>query len=278
MVGHNGLDFFPQTRLGCIGWLIQFSYLAIAIRVFVSFVYHDSRELGGGAPLPDADALRNRGPETLANNRNRPILYHILRTLYSRGGYIQEEEIAATLEENILSRGESLRDLAALAILTALFFTFLTLYLELRGPAASMNGDDRLSAVFDLVGVNWPGILASLICTFFSGIVRYRNTYLLNHYRNWLDVEIFPKVSAARTTVDQLGNLTTELKGAVERLTVGLQPLGQLPAVLGRFQNDVIGNLIPKLVDGIQRVPVSLSDATVQQLRKLSGDSNKLIA
>jgi chromosome segregation ATPase len=278
MVEPHWLDLFPRTPLALAGWLIQWSYLLIGIGVFISFLLHDSRERkGGGAALPDADALRNRGPETLSNNTNRPILYHILRTLYSRSGYIQEEEITATLEENILSRGESLRDLAALSILTALLFTFLMLYFELRG-SVSLTSERRLSAVFDLVGVNWPGILAALVCTFFAGIVRQRNAYLFNHYRNWLDLDIFPKVSAARTTVDQLGTLTAELKSTVEKLTVGLQPLGQLPTVLGRFQDEVIGNLVPKLVDGMQRVPVSLSDATVQQLRKLSGDSNKLIA
>ena len=85
-------------------------------------------------------------------------------------------------------------------------------------------------------------------------------------------------MSAAPTTVDQLTKITAELKSTVEKLTVGLQPLGRLPTIIGRFQDEVIGNLVPKLVDGMQRVPVSLSDATVQQLRKLSGDSNKLIA
>src|SRR5215472_11091712 len=278
MLEPHWLGLMPKTTVAIAGWMIQWSYLLIGIGVFASFLYHDTRERGNGeVGLPDADALRNRGSETLSNNANRPILYHILRTLHSRSGYIQEEEIAATLEENILSRGESLRDLAALSILTALLFTFLTLYLELR-TSVSVTSDRRLSAVFDLVGVNWPGILAALICTFFGGIVRHRNAYLFNHYRDWLDLDIFPKLSAARTTVDQLGTLTAELKTTVEKLTVGLQPLGQLPTVLGRFQNEVIGNLVPKLVDGMQRVPVSLSDATVQQLRKLSGDSNKLIA
>ncbi|MBI3896456.1 MAG: hypothetical protein HY313_11055 [Acidobacteria bacterium] len=271
-------NWLPQTGVGRIGWLFEWSCLVAGLYIFLSFLYRDWRERAGGVPLPAAEALRNRGPETLAANTTRPILYTVLRTLHSRGGYIQEEEITAALEEHILSRGESLRDTAALAILTALFFTFLTLYSELRGPAAAAEMDSRLRGVFDLVGVNWPGILAALICTLCAAYVRHRNTSLLHYYRNWLDVDIFPKMSAARTTVDQLGKLTQGLNEAVVNLTGGLQPLGQLPAVLARFQNEIIGNLLPTLVDGMQRVPVSLSDTTIQQLRKLSGDSNRLIA
>jgi hypothetical protein len=138
--------------------------------------------------------------------------------LYSRRGYIQEEEVTSSLEEKILSRGESLPDFAALAILTALLFTFLTLHYELRPGRAK---EDVLGPVLDLVGVNWPGILAALFCTFFAGVARYRNTGLLKHYWSWLDADIFPKLGAARTTVDQLGSLTTELKGTVEKLTLG---------------------------------------------------------
>jgi septal ring factor EnvC (AmiA/AmiB activator) len=284
---HRLLSLVPSTWLGRTGWFFEFSFLLIGLGVFIRFLLQDWQERGtfsyrgessaNGSDLPDAEALRNRGAETTAKYQHRPILYQLLRTLYSRLGYIQEEEVTATLEESILSRAEILRELAALAILTALFFTFLTLYYELRAPT-SQDITGRLAAVFDLVGVNWPGILAGLLCAALAGVVRYRNAGLLKYYRNWLDADIFPKLGAARTTVDQLGSLTTELKGAVEKLTQGLQPLAQLPTVLNRFQTDVIGGLIPKLVEGLQRVPVSLSDATVRQLRKISGDSSELLA
>lgn len=268
----------PRTLLGQVGWFFEFAYIAAGFTVFWRFRRRNSIERGADNELPDADAIRNHGPETLAKYTNRPILAQMLRTLYSRRGYIQEEEVVATVEEKVMSRGDSLRDWAALSILTALLFTFLTLYFEVRSSAASTDHNARLTAVFDLVGVNWPGILAGLICTVLAAVVRYQNISLLSEYRRWLDVDIFPNLSAARTTVDQLGKLTEELKGAVDKLSTGLQPLAQLPMVLSRFQTDVIGGFVPKLVEGIQSVPVSFSDTTVQQLRKMSGDSTKLIA
>jgi hypothetical protein len=268
------LNHLPTTNIGRFAWILEFGYLVVGAVLYLLFLVQDSLEQSGD--LPRGDSLRERDTSVFDQCRNRPILHRSVKAIYSRAGYIQEEEISSGLEEEVLSRGESLREISALSILTALFFTFLTLFWELS-DSITQTSDQRLAKIIELVGVNWPGILAALICTVCAIHVRRRNESLLKRYRQWLDYEVFPKTSAGRTTVDDLRALIAILSTTVEKLSTGLQPLGSLPAVLAKFQNDIISGVVPKVIEGIQRIPVSLSSTAIQQLSKISGDSNKLI-